>query len=370
MIILIDPKAQQGNGSKGGKSASTPDQPNANRDKWQDVASDLVPPSIPGWVEGLQCVDRNWERIRDDLPQSQRGYMFPDPNSLAGLSPAQQAKKIANWLAVRAGAYTKCFHQAGILPPVAPVATWRTLLNMDASTIASDKAVLNAKGKETKASQVRRAAREIFGEELVAQLRGGLEELWWHETALQINQQSIVDLDPNIVREVIWELFEHNFRYELLLLDMVAARSEWNDPEDHVGRPYAAVARRETVREVFGDNGKFILWGDPFPTYNSGFQAETLDMRLPILERLRKVMLAWPQALSVLNHTFFPEPDKERYSPVVLERRVITFYCQTFFDYFGRPPIVPHRIPLHADTRYSSSLGTSIESPRVHFPSH
>jgi hypothetical protein len=329
---------------------SARNQPNANRDKWKDVASDLVPPSIPVWVEALQCVDKDWSRIRADLPRSQQGYMFPDPNSLAGLSPTQQGKKIANWLAVRAGTYTRCFHHAGILPPVAPAATWRTLLNTDATTIISGEPVLNAKGKETKASQVRRVAKEIFGEELVAQLKGGVEELWWHETALQVNQQSIVDLDPNIVREVIWELFEHNFRYELLLLDMVAARSQWHDREDHVGQPYAAFARRETIREVFGDDGKFILWGDPFPTCNSGFQAEALDMRLPNLERLRKVMLDWPEVPSVLDHSFYSEPGKERYSVAVLERHVVKFYCQTFFDYFGRPPIVPHRIPIHADT--------------------
>jgi hypothetical protein len=287
--------------------------------------------------------------------------MFPDPNSLAGLNPAQQAKKIANWLAVRAGAYTKCFRDAGIMPPVAPAAIWRTLLNTGAPSII-DEPVPDTERTETKASQVRRAAKEIFGDDLVAQLQGGVEELWWHETALQVKQHSIVDLDPNVIQEIIWELFEHNFRYELLLLDMVAARSQWHDPEHYQGRPYAAVARRETIREVFGDDGKFILWGDPFPTYNTGFQAETMDARKPYLERLRKVMLAWPETPSVLDYSFYPNPDKEaeKYSPQVLERRVIVFYCQTFFDYFGRPPIVPHRIPLHADTCRSPSLGTAI----------
>jgi hypothetical protein len=357
-MVSIDPKPQRGNRNKG-RNGEAGNQPNPNRDKWKDVASDLVPPSIPVWVEALQSVDKDWSRIRRDLPQSQRGYMFPDPNSLASLSPTQQAKKIANWLSIRAGSYTRCFYHAGILPPLAPAATWRTLLNTDASTILSEP-VLNAKGKETKASQVRRAAKEIFGEELVAQLKGGIEELWWHETALQVNQQSIVDLDANIVREVIWELFEHSFRYEFLLLDMVAARSLWHDPEDHVGRPYAAAARQDTIREVFGNDGKFLLWGDPFPTRNSGFQAETMDMRTPSLERLRKVMVAWPSVPSVLDHSFYPELGKDRYSPVVLERRVVGFYCQTFFDYFGRPPIVPHRIPIHADTRCSPSLGTSV----------
>jgi hypothetical protein len=285
--------------------------------------------------------------------------MFPDPNSLAGLNPIQQAKKIANWLAFRAGAYSKCFVLAGIKPPAAPAATWRMLLNVDANTIIPSEPVLNNAGKETKTSKVKRVAREIFGEDMLANLKGGVEEVWWHETALQVQQHSIVDLDANIVREIIWELFKHSFRYELLLLDMVAARSLWHDENSYVGRPYAAVARHEEVRKVFGDDGKFAVWDDPFPTYNTGFQAEILDMRLHHLECLRKLMLAWPEVPSVLGYSFFLEEGRERYSPVVLERRVLVFYCQTFFDYFGRPPVVPHRIPLHADTRKSPCLGTS-----------
>lgn len=315
--------------------------------------SELIPPSIPEWVEGLKCVERDRKRIRPDLDRSQQGYMFPDPNSLAGLNPMQQAKKIANWLAVRAGAYNRCFKEAGIVPPVAPAATWRTLLNIDAQT--SLQPVLHEKGNETKASKLRRAAQEIFGEELIASLKGGVEELWWHETALQVQQQSISNLDITVAREIIWELFEHNFRYELLLLDMVAARPHWIDSVDYGGRPLAAVIRREIIRMVFGDDGKFILWDEPFPTSNDGFQAETLNQRKDSLERLRKIMLDWPQAPSVLGHSFYPQPDCERYTPEVLERRIIAFYCQTFFDYFGRPPVVPHRIPLHADTTYVST---------------
>jgi len=31
-----------------------------------------------------------------------------------------------------------------------------------------------------------------------------------------------------------------------------------------------------------------------------------------------------------------------------LEYEVALFYCQSFFDFFGHPPIMPHYIPLHA----------------------
>ena len=61
-----------------------------------------------------------------------------------------------------------------------------------------------------------------------------------HKVALQVHDNAIIDLDPNITHEIIWELFEHNFQYELLALDMVAAPSQW---VDHI----IAVAQKDCI---------------------------------------------------------------------------------------------------------------------------
>jgi len=57
------------------------------------------------------------------------------------------------------------------------------------------------------------------------------------------------NLDLNVVREIIWELFEHNFPVELQALDMAAAPSEWHD----------ARLRQDVVRRSLVAMGSSLL---------------------------------------------------------------------------------------------------------------
>jgi hypothetical protein len=86
--------------NKKSRDDDTRDNPGANRDKWQDVPCDLIPPDITVWTEALRKVDRDRKRIRPDLPNQEKGYAFPDPNSLAALPVAKQAQKLCAWLSL------------------------------------------------------------------------------------------------------------------------------------------------------------------------------------------------------------------------------------------------------------------------------
>jgi hypothetical protein len=44
--------------------------------------------------------------------------------------------------------------------------------------------------------------------------------------------------------------------------------------------------------------------------------------------------------VSVLDHATLTKASLEG-----LEYHIILFYCQTFYDFFGRPPVCPHRVP-------------------------
>ena len=326
----------------GGNNSRT--NPGANRNKWEDVPSDLIPPDVPLWTTALRAVDRNLARIRPDLPVQDKGYAFPDPNSLAALPPGKQAQKLCAWLSLRGATCARVFMQAGRKPPTGSGAIWR--LATDFNQIAMipdhpDYPAING-DKKSKANKLRDAVKHLFGEELLAKLRGDVETVEWHEVALQVRDHAIVDLDHKIVKEIIWELFEHNFRYEIVALDMAAAPSKWLDDE-------SAVARKEKISMVFGLDGKFVIWSDPFPRRNTGLQANDILDRRPYLEHLREVQNAWPNVPSSLRGAGFSDVSRDRKQVEDLECDMAKFYCQTFFDYFGRPPIVPHRIPHHAD---------------------
>lgn len=306
----------------------------------------MVPPDIPAWTAALRAVDRSSTRIRPDLPRQENGYAFPDPNSLAALPPAKQAQKICAWLSLRPATFARVFVQAGRKVPVGSGAVWRiaTDFNQVAAISNNSSPTVNT-DQMTKAAKLQEAVRQLFGEELLERLRGDVDQVEWHEATLQVRGHSIVNLDPSIVKEVIWELFEHNFRYEIVALDMAAAPSEWRDEE-------SAVVRRDKIRQVFGHDGKFVIWSDPFPSVNIGLQAKTLEDKRFELNTLRQVCISWPGVPPnlVVCNAYNAYNDRPTFINLEkLEADLAKFYCQTFFDFFGRPPIVPHRIPLHSD---------------------
>lgn len=317
---------------------SRPIAPNANRDKWVDVQSSLVPPAVPVWVRAMANTDKSPTRIRTDVPHLERGYAYPDPNSLAGLSFEQQARKLCTWLSLRPAIYSKAYVDAGKRPPTANGAAWRCVLTLDSSTVLPlepwGTAVVD---RETKAAKVKRAVQELFGAEIAASLQGPAATVYWHEAALQCQQDAIVDLDRNIVKQIIWELFEHNFRFELYSLDLAAAPAKHAEVEH-------AVARKEDIKNIWSGQ-KLVIWDDPFPRYNSDFQGETLHNRTHALDHLRRLMESWPNPPSAIVNRSFYGAARSVESDEDLEYQIVLFYCQTFFDFFGRPPIVPHLIP-------------------------
>ena len=283
----------------------------------------------------MAAVVKDATRIYPNLPLHEKGYAFPDPNSLAGLRPEQLAKKLCAWLRFRPAACANVFIEAGVKPSVASGAVWMSILDMDASTILPPGPVINPDtGKELKTSKVRGAIKELFGEVLLGRMREHGAEVFWHGRALQVEESKILNLHPDVVREMIWELFEHNFRYELQALDMAAAPSEWHD----------AHLRQDAVRSVFGRDGKFIIWNDALPSSNVGLQAESISDRLSSLEQFRLLMKSWRDVPTAIRDvSLFDVVSKALFNE--REYQIILFYCQTFYDFFGRPPVCPHRIP-------------------------
>lgn len=316
----------------------------ANRDKWVDFQSPLVPPAIEVWTLALSNTDRSPHRIRPDVPMGERGYAYPDPNSLVGLSLEHQAKKLCAWLSLRPGIYSKAFGNAGTRVPTASGAAWRCVLTINSTTILPAERLLSTSEEiQTKASKVRETVRALFGAELAASMQAPAGIVSWHDVAIPCEGDRIVDLDPRIVKEIIWELFEHNFRFELYSLDLAAAPLKHADED-------GAILRRDQIQLLFPEH-KFIIWNDPFPRYNDGFQGETCRNRVPSLEGLRVLMTAWPDVPSViLSRSFYGSPPRSPAEDEELEYQIILFYCQSFFYFFGRPPVVPHRIPLLADS--------------------
>ena len=131
----------------------------------------------------------------------------------------------------------------------------------------------------------------------------------------------------NTVREILWELYELNFRFEFLALDLRLSQLE------------------SDVAAMFpGSEGS--LARIRISSVNHGLVADDWHARLPYVVALVTCMRCWnveetPRAFKVVERECSTITKEEA---LALEEAAASFYTQQFFDNFGRAAIIPHRI--------------------------
>jgi hypothetical protein len=136
------------------------------------------------------------------------------------------------------------------------------------------------------------------------------------------------------IRQVLWDLAEHNFRFELLALDKQMASAAWDGD---------STTREEVVLRVFAGGAGVVLGSEPFPNQNRGLGALRIEDRTPFVEHFRALLSSWPNAPSALQNTLRTSAINTHV--LAVERSATLFYVQTFYDTYGRPPIIPRHIP-------------------------
>jgi hypothetical protein len=152
----------------------------------------------------------------------------------------------------------------------------------------------------------------------------------------QVSVASLAHPPQLLAQKITWELFELGFRYELRDLDCHLAKGCW--AENPVGR-------EQLLHAIFPGEAGLVMWLEPFPTDNYGMWNNTLIGVLPYLESFRQLLCSWDDVPPLLTSPLMQETftDTKLWE---VARAATAFYVQTFFDHFGRPPIVPHSLPL------------------------
>ena len=325
-------------------------------------------------------VDLRPER-RKLIGPSSPGYTFPEPGLLLGAQTEEKRLRyLATWLVTRS-AWQRTVLQNICNPPKVNNQLWRDyLLSAAALPLAPGTASLPSIPPST--SSVPSLLSPAFTEPNVtsswgpngtkkkkprgttkaAQAKASVQAMIQLEPAevdpqvlffktLSIQMGDLSRVAPSITTSVLWELCENNFRFDLLALDRLAAPHLWKDDDgDH------AIMRDAQLREVFPGQQTYCVGADSLPTVNEGLAANDLVERLVFIGRLRSIEKSWPDAPLELNHLCANGTDMDTSSAGIggsweaevmeLERLVSEFFCQTFFDYFGRPACVPHRLFL------------------------
>jgi hypothetical protein len=139
-----------------------------------------------------------------------------------------------------------------------------------------------------------------------------------------------------LMRCILWELYELlSFHYELLALDRVMARALWAESLHN---------RRDLLYSVFPERNFVVRWSSPLPDDDGGMWSRCINDIFPYVESFHELLSSWEDAPARLSapldaRTF----DATMYFKVM--QPACNFYVQCFFDYFGRPPVVPHHLP-------------------------
>ncbi|KAH6909714.1 hypothetical protein BKA70DRAFT_1425431 [Coprinopsis sp. MPI-PUGE-AT-0042] len=164
----------------------------------------------------------------------------------------------------------------------------------------------------------------------------------WFDSVFQVTPDLLATgLPATVSAELYWELCEVGFHLELTHLDQHLLPDVYKDM-DHTGD-----ARDLLVRSVFPmTEGGTVPGGYSlmqFPNTNGGLAATLLAEQTRAISAFRDLVKVWPdcpKSISSSNGPFATTGDFDE-----MRALIAGFYTQSFYNCYGRPPIVPHHLP-------------------------
>lgn len=161
-------------------------------------------------------------------------------------------------------------------------------------------------------------------------------EAIWRENVVECSDTELPR--GSVVTEAMWELYELNFRFDLVMLDRALTKSnEWDAEKQR--------ERQLKIEMCFHNGDDDFQFGYPtIRSVNGGLASDNLEMCFLYMRRLARLMLDWntpiPTTITGLMDIKSPNStDMRNFELVVAE-----FYCQTYYSQLDRAPLTPHRL--------------------------
>lgn len=304
------------------KRKTNPAALSAGRSKFEDPESPFLPPAIPMWRKALENVNVDEAQFAyADVTPTDLGYVFPEPALFMSIqSPDRQKAYFYSWLKFRSALVYRVTSSGSNARPM-PNTVWRTLLSLEYLTKE------NVAKSGTRSEKLRETVTEFLqncleeeGVEL-SNISANVEVTW--------NGRRFESLGKDEFEEILWELAELNFRFELLALDSRASTTNVN--------------RQNLVAACFPrpSMGASLIVPD-LSVANHGLASFDTEERKAFLQALRKVMSSWrgemPAIIGIESFRWHLDVLED------LEQAVTAHYCKTFYNYFRRAPIIPRRL--------------------------
>ncbi|KDQ49339.1 hypothetical protein JAAARDRAFT_51795 [Jaapia argillacea MUCL 33604] len=307
------------------------------RSKFEEPTRPWVPPAIPVWHEALQSVNTDSVSLVSlQRRSSQDGrFIFPDPSLFCHIKDKEKALRyVFAWLFMRQAWIFRMSHSGS--ESLLSNQDWRyffSALTSVAKTPVASSSATTFTGQQKSQLLASHFEKCVDVDGVVVNSMSTLPSPFWRGQPLSTDRPS-----HTAMQEVLWELYELNFRFELRALDHRAHASfvDDNERDDLVLKCF--YSRKDLV-------ASFVV-GD-LPLLNVGLAARSWSERVPYLCVLQDVMKTWvgehPADMSIVLHR---EGGNRESAVLALERALARFYTQSFFNFFGRAASTPHRLPL------------------------
>ena len=302
------------------------------------------------WLRALRRVNVTHSRVANHRDRTLlHGYALPDPHAFLN-SKARLGVYTASWLLIRPAwmhSATNRNNNNGKCAPYPEPQDWKNYLTdlfgkmgirLDSPEVARSKASegIRNRNKKRKVEIIEEAA--VKFQIKTSDLTSPSDVFWRGQLLLSkdaLRNNKLV-IDDQVYREVIWELFNNNFALELLATDRVCfPRHEMSEDEG-----------MDCDARVVACFPEGILVGGDYPTLDKGLGAAHWQDRCEYVEAFRLLLSSWGGETALALDGMFPIMHTSSEEEVEeVEKIAYHFYCQKFFDFFGRAPCVPARLP-------------------------
>ncbi|KAL0567042.1 hypothetical protein V5O48_014947, partial [Marasmius crinis-equi] len=316
--------------------------PLIHRDKFAEIPGDCTPPVLEVWANAVKSIDQSRRPAKGTVKNS--GYAFPDPGMILFAPPDRRSKMLKTWLRFRSAL---TFRHMMDPPCVASSAwsphQWRMLLAITETHTKPAGQGFIAQERQVIQTLLSDCCR--FNNLTLHLVDDDPYQFRWRN---QLVPAGLLLNDPKMVQEVVWELFELNFRFELHAL----VRMFLGHTRDFSAGVGEATTFDDEVNACFFQTKGMGNPSDPdVHGASAGLAAATLAHRKKYIVRFAGVLAKWPdseEGVAILagrkTTKEFSDADLTK-----LEEWAARFYCQTFYSKFGRPPIIPHRLDRLVD---------------------
>jgi hypothetical protein len=295
--------------------------------KFDDPDSPLLPPAIPSWHRAMTTLKSRADSLgSSDVNPIDKGYIFPEPALFLSVQNKQrQDVYFTTWLKYRTAMIYRLSSSTFTATPM-PNAVWRNFLSIESVDSKNPGSSTSDPPSRTRAAKLREMAHDFLQNCLEAEVnlaQSNDAPITWNGDVVTIH-----DLSDLQREEVLWELAELNFRFELLALDSRATTTTCSDS-----------VRQQLVSACFPNCDSGPLLVADLGGANHGLASQDWEERARYLHALKRVMMSWQGELpSILKmekvHWHALEVQE-------LEDAITEFYVTSFYKHFQRPPIVP-----------------------------